>query len=137
MTTHSHTPKQERGFTLIEVMVSMTMLSVASLALGTLLFRAARQANATSTASYQTATLAGAAGRFDALPFDGLTAGTTCVTITTAPFPNTQCTTINNVSSKVKTVIIVVTPSGNALMHPDTTIITRTKSVASNPLRTP
>jgi prepilin-type N-terminal cleavage/methylation domain-containing protein len=125
------------GFTLVEVLVSITILSVASLSLGTLLFKAARQANATSTASYQTATMAGAAGRFDAMPFDLLTAGTTCVTLTTAPFPNTQCTTINNVSAKVKTIIIVVTPSGNALMHPDTTIITRTKSVNSNPLKTP
>jgi prepilin-type N-terminal cleavage/methylation domain-containing protein len=125
------------GFTLVEVLVSMTLLSVASLSLGTLLFKAARQANATSTASYQTATLAGAAGRFDALPFDSLAVGTTCVTISTAPFPNTQCTTVNNVSSKVKTVTIVVTPSGNLLMHPDTTIITRTKSVNSNPLKTP
>jgi prepilin-type N-terminal cleavage/methylation domain-containing protein len=123
------------GFTLIEVMVSMTMLSVASLALGTLLFRAARLANATSTKSYQTATLAGAAGRIDALPFDSLAAGTSCVTQTAAPFPHTQCTTVNNVSAKVKTVIIVVSPSGNVLMHPDTTVITRTKAAASNPLK--
>ena len=125
------------GFTLVEVLVSITILSVASLSLGTLLFKAARQANATSTASYQTATMAGAAGRFDAMPFDSLPAGTTCVTLTAAPFPHTQCTTINNVSSKVKTIIIVVSPSGNALMHPDTTIITRTRSVNSNPLKTP
>jgi prepilin-type N-terminal cleavage/methylation domain-containing protein len=125
------------GFTLVEVLVSITILSVASLSLGTLLFKAARQANATSTASYQTATMAGAAGRFDALPFDSLAAGTTCVTLTAAPFPNTQCTTINNVSAKVKTVIIVVSPSGNALMRPDTTIITRTRSVNGNPLKTP
>jgi prepilin-type N-terminal cleavage/methylation domain-containing protein len=122
------------GFTLVEVMVSMTMLSVASLSLGTLLFRAARMANATSAGSYQTATLAGTAGRLDAVPFDSLAAGTSCNTVTANPFPHTQCTTVNNVSSKVKTVIIVVTPSGNVLMHPDTTIITRTKSVASNPL---
>lgn len=124
------------GFTLVEVMVSMTMLSVASLSLGTLLFKAARMANATSAASYQTATLAGTAGRFDALPFDSLAAGTSCTTVTAQPFPHTQCTTVNNVSSKVKTVIIVVTPSGSLLMHPDTTIITRTKSVSSNPLKT-
>jgi hypothetical protein len=117
-------------------MVSVTLLSVASLSMGTLLFRAARLATATSAISYQTATLAGTAARLDALPFDALTAGTTCATVTTAPFPYTQCTTINNVSTKVKTIMIIVTPSGNPLMHPDTTLITRTKSVASNPLRT-
>jgi prepilin-type N-terminal cleavage/methylation domain-containing protein len=122
------------GFTLIEVMVSMTMLSVASLALGTLLFRAARLATATSAQSYQTATLAGTSGRLDALPFDSLAAGTSCVTVTAQPFPHTQCTTVNNISAKVKTIMIIVTPSGNTLQHPDTTLITRTKSVPSNPL---
>jgi prepilin-type N-terminal cleavage/methylation domain-containing protein len=124
------------GFTLVEVLVSITLLSVASLALGTLLFRAARQANATSAGSYQTATLSGEAGRFDALPFDLLTAGTTCVTVTTPPFPHTRCTTVNNVSAKVKQVIIVVTPAGNALMHPDTTIFNRTKTGNGTPLKT-
>jgi prepilin-type N-terminal cleavage/methylation domain-containing protein len=133
----THTPANRGGFTLVEVMVSMTLLSVASLALGTLLFRAARQANATSTASYQTATLAGEAGRLDALPFDSLAAGTTCTTVSTGPFPHSQCTTVNNVSAKAKQVIIVVTPAGNTLMHPDTTIMTRTISGNGNPLRTP
>jgi prepilin-type N-terminal cleavage/methylation domain-containing protein len=133
----TRTPAGNReGFTLVEVMVSMTLLSVASLSLGTLLFRAARLATATSAASYQTATLAGTAGRIDALPFDSLSAGTTCSTVTAQPFPHTQCTTINNVSAKVKTIMIIVTPAGNTLQHPDTTLITRTKSVPSNPLNT-
>lgn len=133
------TPSQvnRKGFTLVEVMVSMTLLSVASLALGSLLFRAARQAHATSTASYQTATLAGEAGRVDALPFDSLTSGTTCVTVTGAPFPHSRCTTINNISAKVKQVMIVVTPSGTTLLHPDTTIVTRTISGNGTPLKAP
>jgi prepilin-type N-terminal cleavage/methylation domain-containing protein len=133
--TPIHAPKQVGGFTLIEVLVSMTLLSVASLSLGTLLFRAARLANATSTASYQTAALAGTASRLDAVPFDSLTVGTTCTTVSNGPFPHTSCTTINNISSKVMQVIIVVTPSGNGLMHPDTTTFNRSKSVASNPLK--
>ena len=137
MTARTPASSNRGGFTLVEVMVSMTMLSVASLALGTLLFRAARQANATSTASYQTATLAGEAGRFDALPFDSLTAGTTCASVSGGPFPHSKCTTVNNVSSKVKQIVIIVTPSGNTLMHPDTTIITRTISGNGNPLKTP
>jgi prepilin-type N-terminal cleavage/methylation domain-containing protein len=124
------------GFTLVEILVSITLLSVASVSLGTLLFRAARLANATSSASYQTATLAGTAARYDALPFDSLAAGTTCVTVTTQPFPYTRCTTVNNVSSKVKTVVIVVSPSGNSLMRPDTTLLTRTISGNGNPLKT-
>jgi prepilin-type N-terminal cleavage/methylation domain-containing protein len=136
MSTHPGTSQPTGGFTLVEVMVSMTLLSVASLALGTLLFRAARQANAASTASYQTAMLNAQASRLSALPFDQLpAAGTTCINITT-PFPGTQCTTINNVSSKVKQVTVVVTPSGNPLLHPITSSFTRSVSGNGNPLKT-
>jgi prepilin-type N-terminal cleavage/methylation domain-containing protein len=135
MTTHPSSSKTG-GFTLVEVMVSMTLLSVASLSLGTMLFRAARQANAASTASYQTAMISAAASQLSTQPFDQLpAAGTTCVNLT-SPFPGTQCTTINNVSSKVKQVTVVVTPSGNPLLHPITTSFTRTISGNGNPLKT-
>jgi prepilin-type N-terminal cleavage/methylation domain-containing protein len=135
MTAPIGTAPKTGGFTLIEVMVSMTMLSVASLALGGLLFRAARQAGAASTASYQSAMVAGETSRLSATPFDLLVTGTTCVNIT-APFPGTRCTTINNVSAKVKQVTVVVTPSGNPLLHPITTSFTRTVSGNGNPLKT-
>jgi prepilin-type N-terminal cleavage/methylation domain-containing protein len=135
MSPETETAPKTGGFTLVEVMVSMTMLSVASLALGSLLFRAARQAGAASTASYQSAMISGETSRLGATPFDLLVAGTTCVTVTT-PFPGTRCTTINNVSSKIKQVTVVVTPSGNPLLHPITTSFTRTISGNGNPLKT-
>jgi prepilin-type N-terminal cleavage/methylation domain-containing protein len=135
MTAHPSSSSKTGGFTLVEVMVSMTLLSVASLSLGTLLFRAARLANATSTSSYQTAMISAAASEMGAKPFNLLVAGTTCVNITT-PFPGTSCTTINNVSSKVKQVTVVITPSDNPLLHPVTTSFTRTISGNGNPLKT-
>jgi prepilin-type N-terminal cleavage/methylation domain-containing protein len=123
------------GFTLVEILVSVTLLSVASLSLGTMLFRSARLANATSAASYQTAALSGTAARLDALPFDALAAGSTCVTVNSQPFPHTQCTTVANSSARVKTITIVVTPTGSSLTPPDTTIITRTISGNGTPLK--
>lgn len=134
MTTCTPAPSNRRGFTLVEVMFSMTLLSVAALSLGSMLFRAARQAGATFAAAHQTAQLSGEVSRLDALPFDQLAAGTTCVSIATPPA--TSCTTINTVSSKVKQVIVVVTPSGNPLLQPITTSFTRTISGNGNPLKT-
>jgi prepilin-type N-terminal cleavage/methylation domain-containing protein len=137
MTTQPSSSQPTGGFTLVEVMVSMTLLSMASLALGTMLFRAARQANATSASSYQTAMVNAEASRLSALPFDQLpAAGTTCVNITT-PFAGTKCTTINNVSTKVKQVTVVITPSGNPLLQPITSSFTRTISGNGNPLKSP
>ena len=123
------------GFTLVEVMVSMTLLSVGSLALASMLVRATRQAGATSAGAYQTAMISAEVSRMDATPYELLVVGTTCVAITT-PFQGTRCTTVNNVSSKVKQVTVVVTPSGNPLLHPVTTSFTRSISGNGNPLKT-
>jgi prepilin-type N-terminal cleavage/methylation domain-containing protein len=137
MRTRLRRTRKTKGFTLVEVLVSMSLLSVASLALGSMLFRAARQANAASQSAYQTASLAGRVSQLQALPFDQLPAqGTNCVTLST-PIAGTQCTTVNNVSAKVKQVTVVMTPSGNPLLHPITTSFTRTISGnANNPLKT-
>lgn len=135
MTKQAVPPQKTGGFTLVEVMVSMTILSVASLALGSMLFRAARQARAASAGIQQTASLSGEVNRMGSVPFDLLAPGTTCITLTDPP--GTQCTTINNVSAKVKEVTVVVTPSGNPLLQPVTTTFTRTISGNGNPLKTP
>lgn len=137
MTPQIRVSQPTGGFTLVEVLVSMTILSVASLAMGTLLFRATRAAGATSAAAHQTAAMSGVVARYGVLPFDNLVAGTTCVTVTTGEFPHSECTTINNISPKVKLVTIVVAPSGNVLMQPVTTSFRRTISGNGNPLKTP
>jgi prepilin-type N-terminal cleavage/methylation domain-containing protein len=136
MTSQNRPSRTTGGFTLVEVLVSMTLLSVGALALGSMLVRATRQAGAASAGAYQTAMISGEVSRLDATPFELLTPGTTCVTIT-HPFPGTRCTTINSISSKVKQVTVVVTPSGNPLLHPITTSFTSTISGNGNPLKTP
>lgn len=136
MTPHLRGSQPTGGFTLVEILVSMTILSIASLGMGRLLFQASRAAGATSSAAHQTAAMSGAVARLDVLPFDALVAGTTCVTVTAVEFPHTECTTINNISSKVKLVTVVVTPSGNLLMQPVTTSFRRTISGNGNPLKT-
>ncbi|MFL5448894.1 MAG: prepilin-type N-terminal cleavage/methylation domain-containing protein [Gemmatimonadales bacterium] len=123
------------GFTLVEVMVSMTLLSVGSLSLASMLVRATRLAGAASANSYQTAMVSAEVNRYDATPFELLIAGTTCTTIAN-PFQGTRCTTINSLSAKVKQVTVVVTPSGSPLLHPITTSFTRSISGNGNPLKT-
>jgi prepilin-type N-terminal cleavage/methylation domain-containing protein len=135
MTNETHPSRKTGGFTLVEVMVSMTLLSVGSLALASMLVRATRQAGAVSANSFQTAMVSAEVSRYDATPFELLTVGTTCTSITT-PFQGTRCTTINDLSSKVKQVTVVVTPSGNPLLHPITTSFTRSISGNGNPLKT-
>ena len=135
MTSQNRRSSATEGFILVEVMVSMTLLSLGSLALASMLVRATRQAGATSAGAYQTAMVSAEVSRMDATPYELLVPGTTCVTITT-PFQGSRCTTINNVSAKVKQVTVVVTPSGNPLLHPITTSFTRSISGNGTPLKT-
>lgn len=125
------------GFTLIEVMVSITILAIGILVLGGLLLRSARTAEAASAVSYQTAALAAEMGRYDALPFDQLVAGTTCTTVTAHPLPHDMCITITNVSAKVRQVKVKVTPTGNPLLPADSVMFERSISGNGTPLNTP
>lgn len=136
MTTRTATSQQTGGFTLVEILVSMTLLSLASLGMGTLLFKSARQAGATSSGAYQTAAVQGALSSYDVIPFDQLIAGTTCVTVTDPSFPHQRCVTIVNVNSKAKNVTVTITPSGNGVLQPISTTIKRTISGNGNPLKT-
>ena len=122
------------GFSLIEVLISLVLLSFASVVLGKAMFHAATTARASANTVYRTAAIGTEVSRLDAIPYDSLTTGTACVTVSTPPFPHTRCTTVNNVSPKVRQVIVVVTPSGNTLLHPDTSIVVRTKTSNGQPL---
>lgn len=136
MQTGINQSSERRGFTLIEVMVSITILAVGILTLGGLLLRSSRTAEAASAVSYQTAAMAAEMNRYDALPFDQLAAGTTCTTVTARPLPRTTCITITNVSASVRQVKVKVTPT-DAAIPADSVMFERSITPTSTPLNTP
>jgi hypothetical protein len=115
-------------------MVSLVLLSLGAVVLGKQMFQAAQAARSNANIVYRTASVSSEVSRLAAIPFDSLVVGSSCVTVTAPPFPHTTCTTINNVSSKSRQVIVIVTPSGNTLLHPDTSIVVRTKTNNGQPL---
>jgi prepilin-type N-terminal cleavage/methylation domain-containing protein len=140
MTSPARPPQPTGGFTLVEVLVSLMILSVGTVALSALLLRSARQATAASALVYQTAALTTEVGRLGALPFDQLAAGNTCVNVTTGPFLHTRCAAIVDVSAKVKRVTVTVTPTGPTLLAAQSTAFERAitgTSNGTNPLNTP
>ena len=138
MIAPTQSTRQAAGFTLVEILVSITILAVGILALGTLMGRGARSAGAASAVSFQTSILAAEAARFDAIPFTQLAAGTTCDTVTVAPLPRIRCGTITNINAKLRRVSVVVTPTGNPLLQADSVVFERSISGdAAPPLNTP
>ena len=138
MTARTQRARQAAGFTLIEILVSITILAVGILALGTLMARGARSAGAASSVSYQTTILGAEAARYDAIPFTLLVAGTTCDTETGLPLPRVRCVTITNINPKLRRVSVVITPTGNPLLQPDSVVFERSISGSvTPPLSTP
>jgi len=125
------------GFTMVEVLVSVTVLAVGTLVLGGLLVRASRSAEAASSVSFQTAAMASELARLDAMPFASLAAGTTCDTTAGAPFPRIRCSTITTVSANRKLVKVKVTATENPLVQADSVMFERSVTVGVNPLNTP
>jgi prepilin-type N-terminal cleavage/methylation domain-containing protein len=126
-----------RGFTLVEVIVTITLISTGILVLGGMLLRSARAAESASAVSYQTAAMASEVGRLDALPFDQLAAGTTCDTLAVAQLPRIRCSIVAVVSPKVTRVTVRVTAIGNPLIPADSIIFERSISGNGTPLNTP
>src|SRR6476661_9007510 len=105
--------RSDSGFTLIEVMVTVTLMSVGIMVLGAMLMKASRSAASASAVAYQTAEIASELSRLDAMPFDNLAVGTTCDTVATGQLPRIRCSTVATVSAKVKRVTVTVTPTGS------------------------
>lgn len=126
----------EAGFTLIEIVVAMTILSLALVSLGALTFNVARMSIGSSNASYRLGVVTEQMGRLVVLQVDSLAAEAGCTTETAQPFPHTRCITVTTVSPRVRQVTLIVTPT-NATVRPDTVIFDRTKPVEANPFAVP
>jgi prepilin-type N-terminal cleavage/methylation domain-containing protein len=134
----SQRDSHRRGFTLVEVLVTITLISTGILVLGGMLLRSARAAEAASAVSYQTAAMASEVARLDALPFTALAAGTTCDTLAVAQLPRIRCSIVAVVSPKVTRVTVRITAIGNPLVPADSVIFERSISgPVVPPLSTP
>jgi prepilin-type N-terminal cleavage/methylation domain-containing protein len=125
------------GFTLVEALVAVVLLSVGALILGSLLARSARLAVASASTIHGTAALSAEVARLNALPYDQLpAAGETCATVTAAPFPHTRCTQLTDVSATVKELRVRVSPA-SADIRPDTVTFRRSLPGGNAALTTP
>ena len=131
--------RSETGLGLVEIMVTITILSVVLLALGSLMFQASRDMNHSAAVSYRSAAQQSAASWAIMLPWDSLHAPpggpVGCLTDTTAKLIYTRCTTLVTVSPKQKRVTVAITPTGLLKAKPDTVIVERVMPVPASPFQ--
>lgn len=118
--------RRPRGFSLIEIMIAMTILSITLGGFAALTFRYIRSVESNSSKLATTAAMNEQVGRYTVMPFDTLANKTGCVTVTTGPVAHTRCVTLATVASKHQRVTIVITPT-NPRVRPDTIVFDRTK----------
>ena len=124
-----------RGFSLIEVMVAMTMLSIILLSLAKLSTAVGKSGRTNGIVAKRSAALQREANKFDALPFDTLAnfASGTTNDSTLATFPYKRRLTMTKQSSTRYTIKIVVLPSSDTTKK-DSVTFERTRPAAGSPL---
>jgi prepilin-type N-terminal cleavage/methylation domain-containing protein len=124
----------QAGFTLVELVVTMVMLSLVLLGVAQLTFILARGAATVAGGAARGGILAQQVNQFAAIPFDSLKGKAGTVTVNKPPLPYTRTTTVDSLSPKLRRVTIIITPL-NPVFKPDTLVVQRTKPSA-NPFRT-
>jgi prepilin-type N-terminal cleavage/methylation domain-containing protein len=131
-TRAKRTRKRVRGgFSLTEVLVAMTLLSIILMSLARVTFQMAASSRFNDTFAKRNAVIVQEANKFSAMPFDSLaTVNTTDKVLTFGDFKFTRRLTITTVSSKQKTIKIVIVP----FLTPtkvDSVFVSRTKPPGS------
>jgi prepilin-type N-terminal cleavage/methylation domain-containing protein len=120
------------GFSLVEVLVALVILSGTLMSLAAATAVVARMSTTTSASSQRAVATAEASGRLAAQPWVGLPAAGSCKKIT-GEVPMTQCVTVTNVTATHRRFTVIVSSETGA----DTTIVERRSTRGANPFSLP
>ncbi len=124
----------ERGVSLVEIMIALSILSVVLLALGGLMFDVARHSRRSTAVAYRSAALESATSWIQALPWDSLPTVVGCTdSLTTGLLQYTRCVELVSNTTTSRLARIIISPTGVLQARPDTVTVERTKARASSP----
>lgn len=123
----------ERGFSLVEVLLALGILSGVLIALGGLMFQLARHARQSGAVGYRSAAVTSAASWAEGVPWDSISGIIGCTTDSVGPMAYTQCTSVQNPSPRTRRIIIVINPTGRITTAPDTIVVERSRPRSLSP----
>lgn len=132
----SHRPKNaRRGFAVIEIMVSMIVMSIGLLGVAGMTVAASRRATVISVQSTRDGIVLQELNRLAALPYDSLASRAGCTTVASTTLPYNRCITVTAITggSGYKRVQLIVSPTA-AYAKADTVYLNRANGVPKNPL---
>jgi prepilin-type N-terminal cleavage/methylation domain-containing protein len=122
------------GFTLIESLVAMVLISAVLMLLAPSLFHFANERVTVDGAVLREAALRGEFNRLASFPFDDLLDEVGCTTISDSELPHTRCVSVTELSEQEREITIDITPS-SSWIPADTLVMTRT-DLETNPFNT-
>lgn len=126
--------RARKGFSLIEVMVALTLLSLIMMSLAKLALYASIRGRGNDLYSKRAAALQREVNKFEAMPFTNLAAfSTSDKTFTVGDFTYTRKLTITAASSTRYTITVQIVPS-NTSVSSDQAVVDRTSPPTSTPL---
>ncbi|KPJ94175.1 MAG: hypothetical protein AMS18_04260 [Gemmatimonas sp. SG8_17] len=133
--TCAYSTLDDKGVSLIEIMIALSILATVLIALGGLMFQAARHTRQSAAVAYRSAASTSAAAWIQGLPWDSLGGAVGCTADSTGPFNYDRCVTVQTVSAKLKRVTVSIVSTGVLIVAPDTLIISRSRPRPRSPLR--
>ena len=121
------------GMTLVEVLVAVVVMGVASTGLAAMTFWMGRRAVESAGSAARTAVVIERSDRLAAVSYDSLPLRVGCQRVTSPPFPYEECVTVTDIPTGVRRVVLVVTPA-NRLVRADTVTFERAAGTPYNPL---
>jgi prepilin-type N-terminal cleavage/methylation domain-containing protein len=128
-------PGGRAGFTLIEAMVTLSLLCFVVVVLGPLLVRVSRQSSSVTAGQYRTAAMVEVSSWAMTAPTNQL--ATACSLDSTTAFPHTTCSVLTDTLPGLRRVQLVVTPADSFITAPDTLILYRVNTQFTNPFNSP
>lgn len=125
---------ERAGFTLIESLVAMVLVSAILLLLAPSLFHVANERVTVDAAVLREAALRGEFNRLASFSFDDLLGQAGCTTVSDSDLPHTRCVSVTELSDQEREITIAITPS-SSWIPADTLVMTRT-DLETNPFHT-
>jgi hypothetical protein len=110
---------------LVEVVIALTILTTVLMSLGALMASVARHARRATAATYVTAAATTASAWAQALPWDSLDGSLPCITDTIGVFTYDRCTTLQDSTTRLTRVIMVIVPTGPVTAPAETVVVDR------------
>jgi prepilin-type N-terminal cleavage/methylation domain-containing protein len=123
--------EQQNGFSLVEVVISIVLLSVILIGLAGLTFQTAQRSVQLSDASARQALLLQEVNRLSAIPYGQIPGQAGCDSVFTGPHRFERCVSVTQISQTRQVTITLRSPK---LIRPDSVVFIRAEVSSCNPL---